>query len=177
MKKISLSMILSVGLLWLSGCENQPDATAGTDTQKVKSPLLSPTERWYSQAQVESGDTLFQKNCANCHKPDASGTLNWRKTDVYGKYPPPPLNGTAHTWHHPLSVLHRTVRVGGIPLGGTMPGFGDKLSDQQIYDILAWVQSHWSNEIYRVWHERDIQSDRHYSRPSDAAMMNKGGKS
>ncbi len=177
MRNILLSIIFSGGLLWLSGCENQPDAIANTDTQWGAPPMLSPTERWYSTAQIENGEPLFQENCASCHKSDASGTLNWRKTDSNGRYPPPPLNGTAHTWHHSLSVLHRTVRVGGIPLGGTMPGFGGKLSDRQIYDILAWVQSHWSDETYRVWYERNIQSGGHYSRPSNAVMVNKGDKS
>lgn len=160
MQKIILSMMLSVSLLWLSGCENQTDATASTNAQEVTSPMLSPIGRWYSQAQVKNGYALFQTNCAECHKPDASGASNWRKTDAHGKYPPPPLDGTAHTWHHPLSVLRRSVRVGGIPLGGTMPGFGDKLSDKQIYDTLAWVQSNWSDEIYRVWYERNIKSGR-----------------
>jgi mono/diheme cytochrome c family protein len=37
-----------------------------------------------------------------------------------------------------------------------MPGFADKLSPQQIDQILAWVQSHWSDKIYAIWHERDL---------------------
>jgi mono/diheme cytochrome c family protein len=41
-----------------------------------------------------------------------------------------------------------------------MPGFAEKLSAEQIDDILAWVQSHWSDEIYRIWHERDTQANR-----------------
>ena len=64
------------------------------------------------------------------------------------------------SWHHPLSILRRTVRVGGVPLGGTMPGFADKLNSEQIDDILAWVQSHWSEKIYNVWHERNAQASK-----------------
>jgi mono/diheme cytochrome c family protein len=60
----------------------------------------------------------------------------------------------------PLSILRRTVRVGGVSLGGTMPGFGEKLKSHQVDDILAWVQSHWSDEIYRVWHERSEQASK-----------------
>lgn len=40
-----------------------------------------------------------------------------------------------------------------------MPGFSDKLSVEQIDDILAWIQTHWSDEIYRIWHERDTQAN------------------
>ncbi len=176
MRNILLGILFFGSLFWLSGCENQSDAIALTDTQSGAPLVLSPNERWYSPAQIEKGEPLFQANCASCHKSDASGTFDWRKTDASGKYPPPPLNGTAHAWHHPLSVLHRTVRIGGTPLGGTMPGFGDKLSDQQIYDILAWVQSRWSDEIYRVWYERDLQSRSLYGSPSSAANIGKGDK-
>ncbi|PUB79742.1 MAG: cytochrome C, partial [gamma proteobacterium symbiont of Ctena orbiculata] len=31
------------------------------------------------------------------------------------------------------------------------------MKPQQIDDILAWVQSHWSHEIYAIWYERDQQ--------------------
>ena len=76
------------------------------------------------------------------------------------KYPPPPLNGTAHTWHHPLNVLRRTVRKGGVSLGGSMPGFVDKLSNREIDTILAWIQSHWSDRIYRIWDKRNRQASK-----------------
>ena len=37
---------------------------------------------------------------------------------------------------------------------GTMHGFADKLDDQQIDAILAWIQSHWSEEVYTLWRDR-----------------------
>ncbi|MEW8432079.1 MAG: cytochrome c, partial [Candidatus Thiodiazotropha sp.] len=130
--------------------------TAPTASISPKQPM--PAERWYASQQVARGGKLYQQFCAECHKPDASGTTNWQQLDAKGNYPPPPLNGTAHTWHHPLSALRRTVIFGGVRLGGTMPGFGDKLQPQQIDDILAWVQSNWSDEIYAVWYQRDQQA-------------------
>ncbi|PLY12704.1 MAG: cytochrome C oxidase Cbb3 [Sedimenticola sp.] len=158
MKKQILILLLP-GLIGLAGCGNEQGATATID--KPAAPAQRPPiERWYSQVQVARGNALFQENCASCHKPDASGTPNWRETNAEGKYPPPPLNGTAHAWHHPLSILRRTVRMGGVPLGGTMPGFGNKLNSGQVDYILAWVQSHWSDEIYRVWHERNEQASK-----------------
>ncbi|MES9921821.1 MAG: hypothetical protein ABW161_16470 [Candidatus Thiodiazotropha sp.] len=39
-----------------------------------------------------------------------------------------------------------------------MPGFGEKLKPQQIDEILAWVQSNWTDEIYAIWYERDQQA-------------------
>ena len=106
--------------------------------------------RWYSQRQVNEGYRLYQANCASCHRPDASGTNEWRKP-VNGHYPPPPLNGTAHTWHHSLEVLHRTIEQGGVRLGGMMPAFGSRLSAGQIDSLLAWIQSRWPEEVYQIW--------------------------
>ncbi len=142
----------------LSGCGDKQTVSAGSGDPTPRIPI-PPSERWYTLAQVQRGDDLFQSHCAECHQPDASGTPDWRTPLANGKYPPPPLNGTAHTWHHPLSVLRRTVRIGGVPLGGTMPGFADKLTAGQIDDILAWVQTHWPDETYRIWHERNTQAE------------------
>jgi len=155
--KTRLLLVLLAGLVGLSGCDKPQEAAAATEKQVVLIETSVPVERWYSRAQIRRGEPLFQANCARCHGADASGTLNWRQPNADGKFPPPPLNGTAHTWHHSLSVLRRTVNLGGVRLGGTMPGFADKLDSEQVNDILAWVQSHWSDEIYRVWYERNAQ--------------------
>ena len=155
------SLLILSGAIGLAGCENQQEALASADKQVMPSPVQTvPIARWYNQTQVARGDPLFQANCASCHKSDASGTPNWKQANPDGKYPPPPLNGTAHAWHHPLSILRTNIRVGGVPLGGSMPGFGDKLNKTQIDDVLAWVQSHWSDEIYGLWHERNEQLKR-----------------
>ena len=73
--------------------------------------------RWYTATQVETGKSLYQMHCATCHAADGSATAQWRTPDAAGNYPPPPLNGTAHTWHHPLELLDITLADGGIALG------------------------------------------------------------
>ncbi len=108
--------------------------------------------RWYTRKQVVRGRKLFAVHCAICHGEHAAGTTDWRKSDANGNFPPPPLNGTAHTWHHPLTVLRETVRQGGVPLGGVMPAFAEKLSVQEIDSIIAWFQSLWPEEIYQQWY-------------------------
>lgn len=152
--------IVPVLLLTITGCSESQSPPAGRDsigTLNAETESLPVYKRWYSHGQVETGGLLFQQNCAVCHKPDASGTPNWKETDEAGKLPPPPLNGTAHTWHHSLPVLRRVVTLGGARLGGTMPAFGGKLSSEEIDAILAWVQSHWPDRIYAIWQERNSQ--------------------
>lgn len=150
------SVLILGAALVLTACEReQVDPKARwTDTA---APSSAPVEmRWYTSEQVEAGAALYAQHCASCHKPNAEGTADWKTRDASGKLPPPPLNGTAHTWHHSLDVLRTVVRRGGAPVGGSMPAFGDKLAPQEIDAILAWVQSHWSDRIYAIWHERDL---------------------
>ena len=112
-------------------------------------------ERWYTPGQLESGQQIFLGNCAVCHGKQAQGlTANWRQRMANGSYPPPPLNGTAHAWHHPLSQLRNSVREGGIRLGGTMPGFKERLSSDEQLAAIAYFQSLWTDEIYKQWAQR-----------------------
>lgn len=57
-----------------------------------------------------------------------------------------------------VSAMRFTVKRGGAAYGGVMPSFSDKLDDQAIDAVLAWVQSHWSDEIYVLWSERSQQA-------------------
>lgn len=110
--------------------------------------------RWYTQSQVDLGETVFLNNCATCHGAGAQGTREWKKLLPNGKYPPPPLNGSAHAWHHPLIGLKTTVQEGGAKYGGTMPGFGESLSEREQEAAIAFFQSKWSSEIYQMWLDR-----------------------
>ena len=131
------AVALLAGGLWLSNLDS-PD----------------PNARWYDERQVAAGEPLYRQHCAVCHGRRAVGTANWRRKGAGGAYPPPPLNGTAHTWHHPLAVLRRTIDRGGAPLGGVMPAFGGKLDDEERDAIIAYIQSLWPDETHRIWAER-----------------------
>lgn len=109
--------------------------------------------RWYTAMQVNDGRQLFEKNCAACHGKNAEGTKEWKKRDAAGNLPPPPLNGSAHAWHHPMDVLIQTITEGGAQWQGTMPGFNDQLSDEEKKSLIAYFQSLWSKDIYDRWEE------------------------
>ena len=102
--------------------------------------------------QMKRGGQLFQQHCAACHGKQAEGAANWQRPGPEGKNQPPALNGSAHTWHHPRSVLMDVIKNGTQRIGGSMPPWKDKLSDKQIHDIIAWFQAKWSDEIYAAWH-------------------------
>ncbi|MBE0494633.1 MAG: cytochrome c [Thiomicrospira sp.] len=117
---------------------------------------VGSTERWYASEDVRYGQNVFIQNCAVCHGDQAQGlTKDWKQTLADGTYPAPPLNGSAHAWHHPLKILLRTIQNGGVPLGGTMPGFKDRLSQSEQLAAIAYFQSFWSDEIYQAWLKLD----------------------
>jgi mono/diheme cytochrome c family protein len=110
--------------------------------------------RWYSQEQVTKGAAVFAANCAVCHGDSAQGLVaDWQKRQPDGSYPPPPLNGSAHAWHHPLPLLLEIVQQGGALFDGKMPGFEGRLSEEEQLVAIAWFQSLWSDEIYRLWEQ------------------------
>jgi mono/diheme cytochrome c family protein len=111
----------------------------------------SATGRWYSEEQLEQGQALFLTHCSTCHGERAEGTAEWRKTDADGNYPPPPLNGSAHAWHHSLPILERSIAMGGVPNGGVMPGFAGTLSSEEMQATIAYFQHFWPDEIYARW--------------------------
>lgn len=117
-------------------------------------------QRWYTSERVEQGAKVYAQHCASCHGLRAEATPDWQTSDADGRYPPPPLNGTAHTWHHPLPVLRRIVREGGTPLGGLMPAFGDQLGADEVDAVIAWFQSLWPSEIYAAWGRRNHEAGR-----------------
>ncbi len=115
---------------------------------------LNAAERWYNKGQVDKGKAVFNTNCAICHGIDAAGTPDWRKPMADGRYPPPPLNGTAHGWHHNLESLRRQINQGGSKYGGWMPAFGESLTAEQVDAVIAYFQSFWSDQIYTAWLKR-----------------------
>ena len=67
--------------------------------------------------------------------------------------PAPPHDDSGHTWHHPDHLLFGITKIGLVPpyappaYQSDMPAFGGKLSDEEIWAVLAYVKSRWSQEI------------------------------
>jgi len=73
---------------------------------------------------------------------------------VSGAYPAPPLNGSAHSWHHSRATLLASINEGGIKLGGTMPGFKNKLTDDEKKALLDYMYSLWPKTIQQKYDAR-----------------------
>lgn len=142
-------VVFVIGLcsLVLAGCDASQTSSGVTPIVQADGKPV----RWYSSKQVQAGGRLYARHCTDCHGKQGEGAADWRKPEPDGKYPPPPLNGTGHAWHHPMQLLAKVIREGSPPDQGKMPPWGDKLKDDEIISIIAWFQSHWSDPIYTAW--------------------------
>jgi mono/diheme cytochrome c family protein len=135
--------IVAILALGVAGC--------GGDERMASDGNPKVAGRWYSAQQVEQGRRLYDRVCASCHGASAVGDPDWRQRDDEGMFPPPPLNGTAHAWHHPLPELRQTI-LQGSPAGvGRMPAWKDQIDDDQATAIIAYFSSLWPERVYQAW--------------------------
>ena len=100
---------------------------------------------------VFKGMELYTSNCASCHMGNLTGSPDWKSgKDDDGQRLPPPLNGTAHTWHHSPEQLFQVIRYGYKKFDpnykGKMLGNED-LSEDDVWSILEYIKSVWPKEI------------------------------
>lgn len=107
--------------------------------------------RWYTPEQVATGKPLYAKYCAGCHGERGQGGPDWQTALPNGSFPPQPLNGSGHAWHHSLSQLEQTIANGGKHPGATMPGFSNVLSHQERLAVISAFQSFWGDTTYSRW--------------------------
>jgi mono/diheme cytochrome c family protein len=105
------------------------------------------------RARVARGQTLYEKHCATCHGLRLEGQPGWRTRLTNGRMPAPPHDASGHTWHHSDEYLFGVTKEGLVPgkyappgYQSDMPAFGGKLSDDEIWAVLAYIKSYWPAE-------------------------------
>jgi mono/diheme cytochrome c family protein len=99
------------------------------------------------------GEAIYRAECASCHGAQREGQPDWRTRRPDGRLPAPPHDASGHTWHHPQEQLFAIVKFGMQPPNAPpgyvsdMPGYAGKLTDRQIGNVLAWIESQWPAEI------------------------------
>ena len=139
---------LPVGLVGANAFEKAYDPL-----RKLRVAQVSPADP-DDAAQTRAGAALYAEHCAACHGGALEGAEDWREHNADGTYRPPPHDDTGHTWHHSDKVLFEYTKLGGETLFedypdivSAMPGFGDVLSDAEIWAVLAFIKASWSEEM------------------------------
>ena len=126
-------------LFSLAACE-APPAAVGDFRADPHNPAL-----------VKLGARVYGNHCASCHGAKLEGQAEWRRRLANGRMPAPPHDETGHTWHHPDRVLFEITKNGLVPphapkdYQSDMPAFAGKLSDDEIWAVLAYIKSHWTS--------------------------------
>ena len=132
-------LILLLSIFLLDGCFDNDT------TSKEKNTI--PQQR-----NIQIGKIVFSKNCTVCHGNQGEGLVkNWKQKQANGHYPPPPLNGTAHTWHHSPAVLLDIINNGGAKFKGYMPPFKGKITEDEMKAILDYLYSIWPRDIQKEY--------------------------
>jgi alcohol dehydrogenase (quinone), cytochrome c subunit len=97
----------------------------------------SHTDRPTNPAELHSnGQTVYLEYCAECHQTDGTG---W--STLYPRLAGNPLV----TLHDPEPII-TTVKYGQ----GSMMPFREKLTSQQIAEVLTYIRSAWGNQAPAV---------------------------
>lgn len=132
-KKAIVCALTLLALVAVTACgpeDTSPSPQPGTPSPNGSGPLLS------------KGEKLYVANCQVCHGDrQGSGATGGA----------PPHNEIGHTWHHPDAQLRDWILNGKFP--GAMPAFKDKLSEDQVDAILAYIKTWWTEE------QRESQAD------------------
>lgn len=109
-------------LLMLAGCAGET-----FDTSFVHEP----------DELISNGEELYTRNCSRCHQLDGEGFPR-----IY-----PNLSG------NPIVTLHDPVPIIDIVLNGqgSMPGFKNSLSAEQLASVISYVRNAWGNQSSVVY--------------------------
>jgi cytochrome c5 len=144
------ALTLLVMTLVFSACaDNEPkDSDASSPT-----PIIMVMREEASAETLARGAELYAANCQSCHGGATGGDLK----DI-----PPPHNANGHTWHHADQQLMNMV-LNGISFSleeQKMPAFRDKLTEEEVKAILAYIKTWWTEEqrqsqkeVTRQWNQ------------------------
>jgi mono/diheme cytochrome c family protein len=101
---------------------------------------------------VARGETVYLIHCARCHGLDLEGEPDWQARRPDGTLPAPPQDETGHVHEHDDFSLFEYVKYGGARYArrgekSNMPGFGDTLTDAEIWAVIAYIKSEWPEDI------------------------------
>ncbi|KRC04554.1 cytochrome C oxidase Cbb3 [Hydrogenophaga sp. Root209] len=145
-----------------------PDGRAELGDQRPLS-TLAPSGATPSTAAVDGGQS-FAAKCQACHQANGQG--------LPGVFPP--LAGSSWVTGSPdallqivLHGLNGPIEVAGNTFNGSMPAFGEQMSDAELAAVASFIRSEWGNAAAEVTSE-DVGSARGRSNGRNTPWNNTG---
>jgi len=164
---LALVALGAIGAGWFLGTGGGGDDTGRATAPAGASATATPAPTTPTRApDILAGKVIYGDNCASCHGANLEGQPNWQEQNADGTYPAPPHDETGHTWHHDDKMLFDYVRNGGAAtlaaqgvtsLKSGMPAFGAILTDDEIRDVLAYIESTWPERIREARRKRGAE--------------------
>jgi len=144
---LTVALLVAVAL---TGPGNTPPNTPSSPGSPEQS--LPPLD----EARVARGEKIYEAKCIGCHGPQGVGESpgHPQAVDEQGRYLAPPLDGSAHAWHHTDEELVEFIATGS-PRNPRMKAWEGELSREEIRDVVEYIKSLWGPK------ERACQGPRH----------------
>ena len=92
--------------------------------------LLLSSLVFHAAVPADSGEAIFKTNCAMCHGIDGKGFAALKTPDF-----------TSPKWQASMTDKQMRVIIKDGKKGTAMTAFGDKLSDEQVTAVIAYIRS------------------------------------
>ena len=92
-----------------------------------------------ASAKPQHGKVLYKQYCASCHGSVGQGELDWK----YKEHGAPPLDSSAHAWHHEDAQLVSMILDKPRP-DSPMPPWRGILSRDDVIDLVAYIKTLWT---------------------------------
>jgi mono/diheme cytochrome c family protein len=128
---VRLALLVVATALFVIACNKPDTATTNQTPPTIAGPAATPANA--AADELATARTNFTKNCAGCHGDD--GTGGPRKLDN-GKTLKVPSLREGHALNHKDEDFVKQITNGG----DGMPKFGDKLSREEIIDLVRFIR-------------------------------------
>jgi mono/diheme cytochrome c family protein len=130
-KFLFITMLIGLAMGFLVACQRGAPGAAVPDAYAGK-------ENPYSSdsVAVAAGQTIYENRCVRCHGEEARG-----EGSVSGLNPPPSNLIRSFDMHDDDYLYWRIAEGGeGNPLQSAMPAFMSVLSDEEIWQVLSYIE-------------------------------------
>jgi mono/diheme cytochrome c family protein len=135
----------------LAACSNSASSSASSDNDAAAAaspgPSAAATVAAANGASANDGAGVYATNCSSCHQSNGKG--------LAGAFPPladnPVVDGDPKALLHIVKFgLNGKITVGTQAYNGTMPAWGQNLSDAQIASAVTFIRASWGNHASAV---------------------------